>query len=155
MLVSDCHYLLYYQYSVQLFEAAFGHHIYHSRVVYRVFLTFYWFKLNFDQGGFAFVRFAMWYYGERQYLYPQRIQCHPEASSTNVGFESLYQSLECKDPSYLPDGGFHHPGFYSLYVGTDKEAFWFPLAAGTIGGLVMSIIGIFFFLPVFVLKKSW
>ena len=24
-------------------------------------------------------------------------------------------SLECKNPSYLPDGGFHHPGFYSLY----------------------------------------
>jgi len=39
-------------------------------------------------------------------------------------------------------------------VGTDKEAFWFPLAAGTIGGLVMSIIGIFFFLPVFSLKRK-
>lgn len=29
-------------------------------------------------------------------------------------------------------------------IGEDKEAFWFPLAAGTIGGLVMSVIGIFF-----------
>jgi len=27
------------------------------------------------------------------------------------------------------------------------------VAAGTIGGLVMSVIGIFFFLPVFVLKR--
>ena len=44
-------------------------------------------------------------------------------------------------------------GYIHFMVGKDKESFWFPLAAGTIGGLVMSIIGIFFFLPVFVLKK--
>jgi len=39
-------------------------------------------------------------------------------------------------------------------VGTGKEAFWFPLAAGTIGGLIMSIVGIFIFLPIFTLKKQ-
>ena len=44
-------------------------------------------------------------------------------------------------------------GFIPFMIGEDKEAFWFPLAAGTIGGLVMSVIGIFFFLPVFVLKR--
>jgi hypothetical protein len=38
-------------------------------------------------------------------------------------------------------------------LGADKEGFWFPLAAGTIGGLAMSIIGIFFFLPVFSLSR--
>jgi hypothetical protein len=38
-------------------------------------------------------------------------------------------------------------------VGDVKEGFWFPLAAGTIGGLVMSVIGIFFYLPIFTLKK--
>jgi hypothetical protein len=37
-------------------------------------------------------------------------------------------------------------------VGTGKEAFWFPLAAGTVGGLIMSWVGIFLFLPVFSLK---
>lgn len=30
-------------------------------------------------------------------------------------------------------------GFIPFMVGTDKEAFWFPLASGTIGGLIMSI----------------
>jgi hypothetical protein len=39
-------------------------------------------------------------------------------------------------------------------VGESKEGFWFPLAAGTIGGLVMSIIGIFFYLPIFSLRKT-
>ena len=39
-------------------------------------------------------------------------------------------------------------------VGMEKEGFWFPLAAGTIGGLIMSVIGVFIFLPVFTLKKK-
>jgi hypothetical protein len=30
-----------------------------------------------------------------------------------------------------------------------RESFWYPLAAGTIGGLVMSLVGLFCFLPVF------
>ena len=44
-------------------------------------------------------------------------------------------------------------GFIPFMVGDVKEGFWFPLAAGTIGGLVMSVIGIFFYLPIFTLKK--
>ncbi|MCQ5373226.1 hypothetical protein NE540_23860, partial [Phocaeicola vulgatus] len=45
-------------------------------------------------------------------------------------------------------------GFIPFMVGDGKEAFWFPLAAGTIGGLVMSILGIFLILPIFSLKKQ-
>ena len=45
-------------------------------------------------------------------------------------------------------------GFIPFMVGTGKEAFWFPLAAGTIGGLIMSVLGIFIFLPIFTLKKE-
>jgi multidrug efflux pump subunit AcrB len=39
-------------------------------------------------------------------------------------------------------------GFVPFLIG-EKEGFWFPLAAGTIGGLVMSMVGLFVFLPVF------
>jgi hypothetical protein len=39
-------------------------------------------------------------------------------------------------------------------LGADKEAFWFPLAAGTIGGLLMSVLGIFLYLPIFVLPQK-
>ena len=46
-------------------------------------------------------------------------------------------------------------GFTPFMIGTQKEGFWFPLAAGTIGGLVMSVIGVFIFLPVLTLKKKW
>ena len=45
-------------------------------------------------------------------------------------------------------------GFVPFMVGMEKEGFWFPLAAGTIGGLIMSVIGVFIFLPVFTLKKK-
>ena len=45
-------------------------------------------------------------------------------------------------------------GFIPFMVGAEKEGFWFPLAAGTIGGLVMSVIGVFIFLPVLTLNKK-
>jgi multidrug efflux pump subunit AcrB len=31
----------------------------------------------------------------------------------------------------------------------ESEVFWFALGAGTIGGLIISLIGIIFYLPVF------
>ena len=45
-------------------------------------------------------------------------------------------------------------GFIPFILGEQKEAFWFPLAAGTIGGLVMSLIGVFVFLPIYTLKAK-
>ena len=45
-------------------------------------------------------------------------------------------------------------GFIPFMIGLNKEAFWFPLAAGTIGGLVMSVIGIWVFLPLMVVKRE-
>jgi multidrug efflux pump subunit AcrB len=45
-------------------------------------------------------------------------------------------------------------GFLPFMVGTDREAFWFPLAAGTIGGLLMSVAGIFLYLPLFTIRDS-
>ncbi|MBQ5814491.1 MAG: efflux RND transporter permease subunit [Flavobacteriales bacterium] len=47
-------------------------------------------------------------------------------------------------------------GFVPFLIG-ERERIWFTLAVGTIGGLVMSIIGIYFFLPIFMgigAKKS-
>ena len=39
-------------------------------------------------------------------------------------------------------------GFVPFLIG-ERERVWFTLAVGTIGGLVMSIVGIYFFLPIF------
>ncbi|MDR2627619.1 MAG: hypothetical protein LBC40_06270 [Dysgonamonadaceae bacterium] len=40
-------------------------------------------------------------------------------------------------------------GFIPFMVGEYRDAFWFPLAAGTVGGLIFSFIALFFFLPLF------
>ena len=39
-------------------------------------------------------------------------------------------------------------GFVPFLVGS-REGFWYPMAMGTIGGLIMSLAGIYFFLPLF------
>jgi multidrug efflux pump subunit AcrB len=44
-------------------------------------------------------------------------------------------------------------GLLPFMVGGRREAFWFPLAAGVIGGLLMSLAGIFLYLPIFTLPR--
>ncbi len=45
-------------------------------------------------------------------------------------------------------------GFIPFLIGETKESFWYPLAIGTIGGLLMSLIGILIYLPIFTLRKT-
>ena len=45
-------------------------------------------------------------------------------------------------------------GFIPFLIG-EKQPFWFALAAGTIGGLLFSLLGIVFYLPLFLgIKKE-
>lgn len=119
-----------------------------------VFLTFYLFGLNFDQGGIAsFV-----------------LLCGITVNAS-IYILNEYNAIRKRYPLLLPVRAFTKAwnskilpifltvvstilGFIPFMVGDGKEAFWFPLAAGTIGGLVMSILGIFLFLPIFSLKKQ-
>src|SRR5690606_6038421 len=45
-------------------------------------------------------------------------------------------------------------GFIPFLIGSFREPFWFTLAAGTIGGLIISTIAIILILPLFVLNKK-
>jgi multidrug efflux pump subunit AcrB len=112
-----------------------------------VFLTFYLFKLNFDQGGFAsFV-----------------LLC---AITVNSGIYIIneYNRIKAAKPAMKPVKAYIKAwnikifpifltiistilGFLPFMTGLAREGFWFPLAAGTIGGLIMSLVGIFVFLP--------
>lgn len=51
------------------------------------------------------------------------------------------------------NAAFRETAIIPFMVGANKETFWFPLAAGTIGGLIMSVVGVFLFLPIFTLKR--
>ena len=119
-----------------------------------VFLTFYWFRLNFDQGGFAsFVLlcgitvnasiYILNEYNSLRRRFPRLAPLRAYVKAWNAKVVPIFLTVVSTILGFIP-----------FMVGTDKEAFWFPLAAGTIGGLVMSVIGIFLFLPVFVLRKK-
>ena len=119
-----------------------------------VFLTFYWFKLNFDQGGFAsFVLLCGITVNASIYIlneYNQIRQRKPLMSPYKAYLKAWNTKIT---PIFLTVVS-TILGFIPFMLGPDKEAFWFPLAAGTIGGLAMSILGIFLYLPLFTLKKQ-
>lgn len=119
-----------------------------------IFLTFYEFKLNFDQGGFASfillsgitVNAAIYILNEYNSIRNNR---------PNLSYIDAYlKAWNSKIIPILLTIGSTILGFLPFIIGSQKEAFWFPLAAGTIGGLVMSIVGIFIFLPLFLVRNE-
>ncbi len=119
-----------------------------------LFLTFYWFKLNFDQGGFAaFVMLCGLTVNASIYVLNEYNNLRSSRKLTPV--KAYIKAWNAKIIPILLTILSTVLGFIPFMVGSLKEAFWFPLAAGTIGGLIMSLIGIFLFLPVFMgLKKT-
>ena len=118
-----------------------------------VFLTFYLFGLNFDQGGFAsFVLlcgitvnasiYIMNEFNAIRRRFPKLVPVRAYVKAWNAKIVPIFLTVVSTILGFIP-----------FMVGTGKEGFWFPLAAGTIGGLIMSILGIFVFLPIFTLKK--
>ncbi|MDR1407997.1 MAG: efflux RND transporter permease subunit [Tannerella sp.] len=119
-----------------------------------VFLTFYLFRLNFDQGGFAsFVLlcgitvnasiYILNEYNEIRRRKPLMPASRAYLKAWNMKIVPIFLTVISTVLGFIP-----------FMLGETKEAFWFPLAAGTIGGLLMSMAGIFFYLPIFLLKKS-
>ena len=119
-----------------------------------IFLTFYWFKLNFDQGGFAsFILLAGITINASIYIldeYNRVRKLKPLLSSTQAYLKAWNTKII---PIFLTIVS-TILGFIPFMVGTQKESFWFPLAAGTIGGLIMSFIGIFIFLPLLMVRNK-
>jgi len=112
-----------------------------------LFLTFYVFNLNFDQGGFAgFVLLCALTVNANIYILDEYnnirkrknilpIQAYIKAWSAKIRpiFITVLSTIL---------------GFIPFLIGT-VDSFWFPLAAGTIGGLIVSVMATFFFLPLF------
>lgn len=114
-----------------------------------VFLIFYLFDLNFDQGGFAaFV-----------------LLCGISVNS-NIYVLNEYNNIRTNNKKITPLRAYVKAwnakispifltvistilGFFPFIIGENHEAFWFPLAVGTIGGLIMSLVGLFCYLPLF------
>ena len=119
-----------------------------------VFLTFYWFKLNFDQGGFAsFILLSGITVNASIYILNEfnRIR---KAKPLLSPLRAYLKAWNAKIVPIFLTVVSTMLGFVPFMVGMDKEAFWFPLAAGTIGGLAMSILGIWAFLPLTMVGKE-
>ena len=116
-----------------------------------VFLTFYLFGLNFDQGGFAAfvllcgitVNASIYVLNEYNAVRRRFARLSPVCAFVKAWNAKVVPIFLTVVSTIL--------GFVPFMVGTGKEAFWFPLAAGSIGGLAMSVVGIFVYLPIFTL----
>ncbi len=116
-----------------------------------VFLIFYLFDLNFDQGGYAsFVLISGLVVNSAIYLLS-------EYDIVKAGNRSPVSVLYVKAfnrkiiPILLTIGS-TVMGLIPFILFGKNEPFWFALAAGTIGGLIFSIVIILFYLPLFALK---
>ncbi|WP_198295226.1 efflux RND transporter permease subunit [Winogradskyella sp. PC-19] len=118
-----------------------------------VFLTFYLFDFNFDQGGLA------------SFVLLSGITVNASIFIIN-GFNKLRKTFPEKDSILLYIEAFKQKifpilltvvstilGFIPFVKDGQNEVFWFALGVGTIGGLIFSLVGILFYLPVFTLKK--
>ncbi len=118
-----------------------------------LFLTFYLFGLNFDQGGFAAmvllcgltVNAAIYiindYNNQRK---------HSLCSSRRMYLQALHGKITPVLLTILST----ILGLIPFVIGKPREPFWFALAAGTMGGLMFSLAGILFYLPLFFFGKK-
>jgi multidrug efflux pump subunit AcrB len=114
-----------------------------------LFLTFYLFELNFDQGGFAaFILLTGISVNANIYVLNE----YNNVRKTHPLMKPLKAYIRAWNAKVLPiflTVFSSILGFIPFMTGEYKEAFWFPLAAGTVGGLIMSFITLFLFLPLF------
>lgn len=119
-----------------------------------VFCTFYLFGLKFDQGGFASfillagitVNAAIYILNEYNSLRSRFPRISPQRAYMQAFRVKIVPILLTVFSTVL--------GFIPFIVGESKESFWFPLAIGTMGGLVVSVIAILLILPTLVLNKK-
>lgn len=121
-----------------------------------VFLTFPLFKLNFDQGGFAaFILLSGITVNSALYIINDFSILKRKFKGRNVPVLKLY--LKAYNQKIFPiilTILSTTLGLVPFLAGGEKEVFWPALAAGTIGGLLFSLVAIHFFLPIVLISKK-
>jgi multidrug efflux pump subunit AcrB len=118
-----------------------------------VFLTFYIFGFNFDQGGFAsFILLCGIVVNSGIYIINDYNNLMPEKSWKSL--LSLY--IKAYNQKILPvilTVLSTLIGLIPFVWGGQHEVFWFAFAAGTIGGLLFSLIALVIYMPLFLKLK--
>lgn len=119
-----------------------------------VFSVFYLLRLNFDQGGFAsFILLAGITVNAAIYLlneYNSLQRQYPFISPLKVYIKSFRVKIVPIMLTVIST----ILGFIPFIIGETRESFWYPLAIGTMGGLVMSIVALLVVFPIFVLPRK-
>jgi multidrug efflux pump subunit AcrB len=115
-----------------------------------VFLTYFWFNISFDKGGLAaFVLLSGITVNSAIYILNDFNNLKKHHSERNLSFLKMYfRAFDYKIIPILITFISTILGFVPFLIG-EKQPFWFTLAAGTIGGLVFSLVGIIIYLPLF------
>jgi multidrug efflux pump subunit AcrB len=120
-----------------------------------IFLTFYLFGLNFDQGGFAaLIMLSGITVNAAIYILNDFNNLRRQNKGRNLPDIKLYfKAFNYKIIPILLTVISTVLGFIPFLIG-EKQPFWFALAVGTIGGLLFSLLGIVFYLPLFLRIKE-
>ncbi|MDE7335189.1 MAG: efflux RND transporter permease subunit, partial [Muribaculaceae bacterium] len=110
-----------------------------------LFLGFYWTGMNFDQGGFAaFVLLCGITVNAAIYLISEYLRCGSYIRAFNAKIIPIFLTVVSTILGFIP-----------FMVGPDSpEAFWFPLALGTICGLATSLLALILFLPLYLPRAA-
>ena len=115
-----------------------------------VFLTFYLFNFNFDQGGYAaFLFLSGIVVNSALYI----LNDMNNLRKSNPGLPAIDMYLKAYNAKIIPillTIVSTVLGLTPFLFGGKTESFWFALAAGTIGGLVFSLLVLIVFLPLLV-----
>lgn len=120
-----------------------------------VFLTFYIYDINFDQGGFAaFILLSGLTVNSAIYIINDYNVHSKKNRHLNISQIRLYlKAFNSKIIPAILTILSTILGFIPFLPGGQTEVFWYSLAAGTIGGLLFSLLAIYFYLPLFMLSK--
>jgi len=119
-----------------------------------IFLTFYWFEFNFDQGGYAsFILLSGIVVNSIIFLVNDYNQFRKRYINRS-DLKNYLKAFQHKISPILLTITSTALGMIPFLIQGQNEVFWFSLAAGTIGGLVFSMVIILFFIPLFMVRRN-
>ena len=120
-----------------------------------VFLTFYLFDINFDQGGFAsFIMLCGIVVNSGLYIIND-YNILRKRKGVKTGMDLYLKAFNYKIIPVILTILSTVLGLVPFIMHGQKEVFWFSFAAGAMGGLLFSLVAIFFYMPLFLrLKKK-
>jgi multidrug efflux pump subunit AcrB len=117
-----------------------------------IFLTFYWFKFPFDQGGYTSFLLTSGLVVNGLIFLINDFNGFRKKYPNSPPLRPYLKALQHKIAPILLTIFSTSLGLGPFLIHGQQEVFWFSLAAGAIGGLLFSVVVLLFFTPLFVLR---